>query len=208
MQSCRLKSPVAHVNILKKVRINGTWKLVPVVVELNGRVKDKVRIGDRIEVHPEGTYYIEWWEQNRRKRKSIPYRDRVLDIARRKAFEREATKAGLQIVSETQDKVDNPSKKTRLDLGIRTFLEDIEPPQREPKTYSAYKYCLNLFQSDCSKSYIQDVERQDLLQFIRNQYERGCGARTAYNRVNIVTQFLKLSGVTGLLHRRDWPEYV
>ena len=78
MQSCRLKSPVAHVNILKKVRINGTWKLVPVVVEPNGRLKDKVRIGDRIEVHPEGTYYIEWWEQNRRKRKSISYRDRVL----------------------------------------------------------------------------------------------------------------------------------
>src|SRR6266481_5966624 len=52
------------------------------------------------------------------------------------------------------------------------------------------------------------TSRADLLQFIRGQYQSGCSARTAYNRANIVVQFLKLNGVKGLLHKRDWPEYV
>jgi integrase len=64
------------------------------------------------------------------------------------------------------------------------------------------------FSGTPSKAYIQDIGRQDLLLFIRKVYELGCGARTAYNRANIVAQFLKLNGVTGLLHKRDWPEYV
>lgn len=52
----------------------------------------------------------------------------------------------------------------------------IEPPQREPKTYTAYKYCLELFQAHCTKTYIQDVTREDVLAFIRKLYEMGCGA--------------------------------
>jgi integrase/recombinase XerD len=34
----------------------------------NGRLKDKVRINGAIEVHPEGSYYIEWREGGRRRR--------------------------------------------------------------------------------------------------------------------------------------------
>ena len=40
------------------------------------------------------------------------------------------------------------------------------------------------------------------------QYQSGCCARTAYNRANIVVQFLKLHWMKGLLHKCDWPEYV
>ena len=43
------------------------------------------------------------------------------------------------------------------------YLKEIEPPQREPKTYTAYKYCLQLFAEHCSKTYLQDVVRDDLL---------------------------------------------
>jgi integrase/recombinase XerD len=71
-------------------------------------------------------------------------------------------------------------------------------PQREPKTYIAYKYCLELFASNCAKRFIQDIKREDLLAFIRNLYELGCGPRTAYNRAVIVSQLLN----------RDWPDYV
>ena len=51
-----------RVNILKKIKVDGAWKLMPAVLEPNGRLKDKVRIGGSIETHSEGTYYIEWWE--------------------------------------------------------------------------------------------------------------------------------------------------
>ena len=150
MQSRSKKHPIHRANILKKVRVDGNWKLLPAVVEPNGRLKDKVRVGEKTEVHPEGSYYIEWWEERKRKRKAVPYRDEVMDMARRKALTLEATKAGLQVALEITRQTENFDEKTRLDVSIREFLQDIQPPQREPKTHAAYKYCLNLFLTGCS----------------------------------------------------------
>jgi integrase/recombinase XerD len=197
-----------RVNILKKVKVNGAWKLLPAVVEPNGKLKDKIRIGGNIESHPEGTYYIEWWEGPRRRRQAVPDRVDVPTLARRKALELAAARAGLEVGSDGANHGAEATQKVRLDVAIQGYLDDIEPPQREPKTYTAYKYALNVFRAGCAKSYLADIERADLLQFIRGQYGLGCGARTAYNRANIVVQFLKLNGIKGLLHKRDWPEYV
>ena len=59
--------------------------------------------------------------------------------------------------------------------AVASYLEDMEPPQREPKTYVSYKYCLELFASHCAKRFIHDVKREDLLAFIRKLYELNCG---------------------------------
>jgi integrase len=84
----------------------------------------------------------------------------------------------------------------------------MEPPQREPKTYTAYKYCQDLFASHCAKRFIRDVKREDLLSFIRELYDLGCGPRTACKRAVIVFQLLKANGITKLLSNRDFPDYV
>ena len=57
-----------RVKILKKVKVRGVWKFCPVVLESNGKLKDKVRVEGRIEEHTEGAYYIEWREQGQRRR--------------------------------------------------------------------------------------------------------------------------------------------
>jgi len=56
------------VNVLKKVKVDGKWKLCPVVVEPSGKLKDRVQVNGRTEVHDEGVYYIEWRDESRRLR--------------------------------------------------------------------------------------------------------------------------------------------
>jgi len=51
--------PGACVNVLKKVRTNGGWKLCPAVREANGRLRDRVRVNGCTEVHGEGVYYLD-----------------------------------------------------------------------------------------------------------------------------------------------------
>ena len=191
-----------RVNILKKVKIGKNWNLYPAVVEPNGKLRDKVRVRGKVEVHPEGYYYIEWW-QDGRKREQIKQRWEVVDRARRKALELEANRAGIETVQEI-----GSGKGLTVTEAVASYLKDMEPPQREPKTYMAYKYCLELFASHCAKCFIQDVKREDLLAFIRKLYELNCGPRTAYNRAVIVSQLLKANGITKLLSKRDWPDYV
>ena len=48
-----------RVNILKKIKVGGNWNLYPAVVEPNGKLRDKARVRGKVEVHPEGYYYIE-----------------------------------------------------------------------------------------------------------------------------------------------------
>lgn len=194
--------PENRVNILKKVKVGKTWNLYPAVVESNGKLRDKVRVRGKVEVHPEGFYYIEWW-QDGRKREQIKERAEVVDRARRKAIELEANRAGI----ETVQSIDSQRGVSVAD-AVADYLKDMEPPQRELKTYAAYKYCLELFAQNCTKKFIQDVKRDDLLSFIRELYARGCGPRTAYNRAVIVSQLLKANGITKLLSNRDWPDYV
>ncbi|MGB8323247.1 MAG: tyrosine-type recombinase/integrase [Candidatus Acidiferrum sp.] len=191
-----------RVNILKKVKVGKNWNLYPAVVEPNGKLRDKVRVRGKVEVHPEGFYYIEWWQDGRR-REQIKDRAEVVDRARRKAIELHANRAGIETVRE----IGSGTGYTVAE-ALASYLKDMEPPQREPKTYTAYKYCLELFASHCAKRFIRDVKREDLLSFIRKLYELGCGPRTAYNRAVIVSQLLKANGITKLLSNRDWPDYV
>jgi hypothetical protein len=43
-----------RVNVLKKVKVQGTWKLCPTVVEANGKLRERVKVNGHVEVHPEG----------------------------------------------------------------------------------------------------------------------------------------------------------
>jgi integrase/recombinase XerD len=58
-------------NLIKKIKLDGNWRFAPVVPEANGRLKDKVRINGTIEVHTEGSYYIEWRDRGKRRRASV-----------------------------------------------------------------------------------------------------------------------------------------
>jgi hypothetical protein len=89
--------PGACVNVLKKVRTNGGWKLCSVVREANGRLRDRVRVNGRTEVHSEGVYYLEWREDSRRLREAIRNHAEVLERARLKSLELEARRAGATL---------------------------------------------------------------------------------------------------------------
>ena len=40
-----------RVNLIKKIKVNNAWRFAPVVPEANGRLKDRVRVNDTIEIH-------------------------------------------------------------------------------------------------------------------------------------------------------------
>lgn len=192
----------SRVNILKYIKVADKWRFAPAQTSNNKLKMDWVLIDGKPERHSEGTYYIEWYESGRRCRQSVKDSAEVLEQARRKVIELDAGKAGIEVAE-----VDG-SDRIRVADAVADYLKEIEPPQRERRTYIAYKHCLELFAQTCRKTYLQDVQREDLLHFIRKLYELNCGPRTAYNRAVIVSQVLKANGIKGLLHKRDWPKYV
>src|ERR1019366_7046564 len=61
------------VNLSKYVNIGGDqWRFCRVAVSANGRIKpDCVIVAGKPELHREGAYYIEWYENGTRHRRSV-----------------------------------------------------------------------------------------------------------------------------------------
>ena len=122
--------PAHRVNIVKKVKVEGGWNFFPAVVETNGKLKDKVRVRGSVEVHPEGSYYLQWREGKSRIHQPFPEKADVLDLARRKRLELEAQKAGVPLAEAGEEAPTGPT----VHEAVATYLENIKPPQREPRT--------------------------------------------------------------------------
>ena len=121
---------------------------------------------------------------------------------------REQLPAAAQHETSSERHQDSQTGKTLIAEAIAAYLKDVEPPQRERKTYEEYRLVLGKFRDNCSKQYLQDITRDDCLCFMRHLYSIGNEARTVFNRMGIVQQLLRLHGITGLLKPRDKPKFV
>lgn len=201
----RIKHYAERVNILKKVRVGRCWKLVP-AVERNGKlVRDHVWVAGCDEHHAEGNYYLEWYQDRKRLRQAAGDFSRVIDEARRKSIELEAIRAG--IIAPVPPA---PAENGRLTLAaaIGQYLELVKAG-RSPRTYLTYRYTLNtLLRGSYRKTYVDEVTREDVLQFIGDCYKLGLGNRTVYDKLVVVLQLFKRYGQTKLIAASDWPDYV
>lgn len=193
-----------RVNLIKKIKSDNIWRFAPVVPEANGRLRDRVRVNGQIEVHPEGSYYIEWRERGKRCRAAVSREDAVAE-ARRKAVELRAIRDGLIVAPDFEP---HPVTKTAIGDAIDGYLRFVKM-QRKKRTYLTYRYTLDvLLRASYSKRYIEDANREDVLEFMSHCYEQGLGARTVYDKVVTVLQLFKRHGRGSLMEKGDWPNYV
>ncbi len=91
-----------HVNLTKRIHTSNGLRFCPVVISANGRVKpDYVVIGDKEERHPEGAYYLEWYDGSKRVRRSVG-KDAPTAAARRHQQEQilASKAAGIKLADE------------------------------------------------------------------------------------------------------------
>jgi integrase/recombinase XerD len=193
------------VNLTKRIKTPDGLRFCPVAHSANGRVKaDHVEIAGREERHPEGSYYIEWYEDGKRLRRSVGKHALAADAQRHQQEEilvarAAGFKAGLKFVDDTG--------KILLSKAVTTYLADVQLAKAK-KTYAAYNKALDYFMESCKKTYLADVDRRDLVRygaFLRD--EKGQAPRTVANKFENVITFLKAQGIRGLVGKNDWPSY-
>lgn len=190
------------VSVSKRVLTPDGKRYVPVVELNNGRIRqDWVVVDGDQERHPEGSYYISWYANGKLRRLSVG-KDAGFAYARQqgKITELAAVNQGIEL-----KKQNGPGN--LLSVAIQNYLEEIKLTKKK-KTLSAYTTALNYFAESCTKEYVSQIERKDMLQFtaflrdVKEQSPRSC-----WNKFANVTSFLKANGIRGLLHRNDWPRF-
>jgi len=197
----------AHrVKILKYVKVGEAWRFANVVKRSGRMVRDHILITGRDEHHPEGSYYLEWYEHGKRHRKAVADFATVAEAARLKAIEVEALKAGV-MSRPAQPAAINPNGIT-LAAAVDQYLAMVQA-QRSHRTYISYRYTLKqLLVPSYEKSSVEQVSREDILVFMARCYQLGLGHRTVYDKLVVVLQLFKRRGKSGLIASSDWPKYV
>jgi integrase/recombinase XerD len=130
----------------------------------NGRVKpDVVLVNGKPVHHPEGAYYLEWRQGARRVRISVGTDAADAHAQRlRKEAELNAKNNGVDIAEEGSN-----SKRRSIASAVAEYLDEIKI-SRKAATHSAYELALRNFCASCPKTYLEDINRSDLLHYIQH----------------------------------------
>ncbi|HEY1804940.1 MAG TPA: tyrosine-type recombinase/integrase [Terracidiphilus sp.] len=95
-----------------------------------------------------------------------------------------------------------------LQGAIADYLKEIQLTKKK-KTLAAYTVALRYFGESCSKLYLEEIERSDMLRFhayLRDEKKQT--PRSCWNKFSNVMSFLKAQGISAGVKKNDWPRYV
>jgi integrase len=98
--------------------------------------------------------------------------------------------------------------------AVAQYFANLEAQGKAPKSVRTYRYAINGFAAVCLKTYIDEVTKQDLIDYmgwLRKQPQRARKhsnpERTYFNKVSHVAIFLKAFGKPNLLKSTEYPSY-
>lgn len=195
-----------HVTLLKQVKINNNWRHARALFDSKGRVRrDRVRVNGKDESHPEGSYFIEWWDQG--KRHCIPAGADAQDAADKARVKEAHLSAERNGIIPSLPQPQPTPQRTSLPSALDDYLSYVRY-HRSLRTYRTYRPILTSFKTFCPKSHVDDVERQDLLDFATHCMKQGQAGKSIYNKLVVLSQVLKQHGKRKLLTSADWPSFV
>jgi hypothetical protein len=89
-------------------------------------MRDHVLIAGQDEVHAEGTYYLEWRVDHRRRRKAVSNFADLIEEARRKSIELNARRVSVIASQASPPSSGAAIRRMRVTLAIDTYLDFIK----------------------------------------------------------------------------------
>ena len=146
---------MSHVNIVKKIKVDGDWKLLSIPRNTRGNFDWNAL--------PEGLYLIEWRAGGKRRRESAGVTAaQALEAQRRKRHELEGRKLGIPGFETAGETV----KKPALHVAVNKYLEQIEA-LKKPNTNRKYEAVLKRFLDFFGdRDSIDAISGDDLTRFV------------------------------------------
>jgi integrase/recombinase XerD len=200
------------VKVTSHVRItlpDGKRKYCPPVYGGNKKLKaGYALVNGKPELHPEGVFALRYSDRGKRKWEHVgqdPAKALTAKLRREHVFTGRAI--GKPVAYDPQP-TENTTEAARkpLAVAVEDYVADIQA-RRKHKTANAYEKALELFVAKCSKKYLDEITREDLLHYSAALAGQGNGARTVANRLGYITTLLRQNDVAVPPKKGDKPKF-
>ena len=142
---------------------NGSWRYCRAAFYSNGKIKsNRCTVDGKEEEHTEGAHYLY------HKKNSIPAGIDALEAQRRRNArldEEELKRLRGTAAVQTLDTAPTCSK-TSLATAAGRYFTNLEARGADPKTIRTYRSAVDPFVEHCDKTYVEDVTKQDIINFM------------------------------------------
>jgi len=189
---------VSRVNIVKRIKIDGRWKMFSIPRNAKGNY-DWSALAD-------GRYYVEWYAGGKRRREGAGMTAaQALEAQRRKRHELEGRDLGVPGFEKAGETI----KKPPLHVVVARYLEQIEA-LKKPNTHWKYEAVHERFVDFFrERDSIDAISGDDLTRFIVSlKKDHGLASNTILHNAVIIAQFLKRNGRNGVTRELSLPERI
>jgi integrase/recombinase XerD len=200
------KTATLYINVKQA---DGKWKFLRPVTKGNGRLKQGWALADETPTQfADFNYYVSWYE-NGKKRFELCGKDTDVAVAAvsRREKSLEAKAEGLTVLDQKESK-----GRVLLSAAIAVYVDDAADGKKARKTYSARKRTMELFADSCNKTFVDQIDLRDMLNFKSHLRKAGFADRTIFNHFETANSFLRANGVISasgksIVPSHDWPEF-
>jgi integrase len=142
-----------------------------------------------------------------------PARKDLNEALHRKGEREHELRIGVAASLNAQRTAAQPGKTPVAD-AVQKYFDNLAAMGKDEKSIRTYRYAINGFVRSYKKPYIEDYERQDLIDYMgwlrkqpRKERKHANPDRTYFNKVSHVAIFLKACGVRPALKASEYPRY-
>jgi integrase len=207
-----------------RITKNGRDSFRKPVYQSKGRIKPQyAMVNGEPEHHPEGVYHVRFGTDGGKQPFVSVGKDPYVALDKLEEKKRWLRDRERQIVPQTPANAKTEGSRLSMDDAVEQYYKNLHSQGKDPKTIRAYKVAVEEFRKSCTKKFLDEIGRQDLIDFMgwlrkqppklrkdgtpRKQRRSGDPNRTYFNKVNNVVIFLSAHGINRLLKKSEYPKF-
>jgi hypothetical protein len=176
-------------------------------------------VNDEAEHHPEGVYYLRFGVDGGKQQFVLIGKDSFVALDKLAEKQRWLRDRERQVAPQTPTSARPEGSRVSLDEAVKQNFRKLHSQGKDSKTIGAYKVAIEEFRQSCAKRFLDEIGKQDLLDFMgwlrtqppklrkdgkpRKPRSSGDPNRTYFNKVNDVVIFLSADGINRLLKKSE-----
>jgi len=150
-----------------RITKNGRSSFRKPVYQSKGRLKPQyAMVNGEPEHHKEGVYYLRFGTDGGKQRFVLVGKDPYVALDKLGEKQRWLRDQERHVAPQKPVTSKPESSRTSIDEGVEQYFRNLEPQGKDRKTIRAYRVAIDEFRQSCTKKFVDEIRKQDLIDFM------------------------------------------